>query len=267
MIYPYKRVILRPYRQCSIACHLFRCRCGYVCDAGLSHLFARRYKREMSKLRETDLYLPVKAHFEGLGYEVKAEVKDADVMAVRRDAPDELPVIIELKTGFSLILLHQAISRQTITDQVYVAVPRWKGRAAWKTFKGNISICKRLGLGMLSVNVAEGTVQVHNEPKPFTPRKNPKRKEKLQQEFDAREGDPNVGGTPGGGRNTAYRQDAEKCRAYIYEHGAAKASEVAKTTGVARARQILASNHYGWFERVSNGIYGITAQGAEPDDV
>ena len=216
----------------------------------------------MSKLRETDLYLPVKAHFEGLGYEVKAEVKDADVMAVRPDAPDEPPVIIELKTGFSLILLHQAIARQTITDQVYVAVPRWKGRAAWKTFKGNISICKRLGLGMLSVNVAEGTVQVHNDPKPFKPRKNPKRKEKLQKEFDAREGDPNVGGTPGGGRNTAYRQDAEKCRDYLIANGPTKGAEVANATGITRATTLMRSNHYGWFDKVGTGVYDISPLGA-----
>ena len=216
----------------------------------------------MSKLRETDLYLPVKAHFEGLGYEVKAEVKDADVMAVRPDAPEDPPVIIELKTGFSLILLHQAIARQTITDQVYVAVPRWKGRAAWKTFKGNISICKRLGLGMLSVNVAEGTVQVHNDPKPFKPRKNPKRKEKLQKEFDAREGDPNVGGTPGGGRNTAYRQDAEKCRAYLKEHGPSKGAVVANATGITRATTLMRSNHYGWFDKVGTGVYDISPLGA-----
>lgn len=216
----------------------------------------------MSKLRETDLYLPVKAHFEGLGYEVKAEVKDADVMAVRPDAPEDPPVIIELKTGFSLILLHQAIARQTITDQVYVAVPRWKGRAAWKTFKGNISICKRLGLGMLSVNVAEGTVQVHNDPKPFKPRKNPKRKEKLQKEFDAREGDPNVGGTPGGGRNTAYRQDAEKCRDYLIANGPTKGAEVANATGIIRATTLMRSNHYGWFDKVGTGVYDISSLGA-----
>lgn len=217
----------------------------------------------MSKLRETDLYQPVKAHFEGQGYEVKAEVKEADVMAMRGDEP---PVIIELKTGFSLILLHQAVARQSITDDVYVAVPRWKGRAAWKQFKGNIGLCKRLGLGVLSVDVTEQTVQVHNEPSAFKPRKNKKRAETTLKEFDAREGDPNVGGTPGGARVTSYRQDAEKCRIYIYEHGAAKASEVAKATGVDRARTIMASNHHGWFERVSKGIYGITALGAQGGD-
>ncbi|MBU2934772.1 MULTISPECIES: DUF2161 domain-containing phosphodiesterase [Pacificibacter] len=209
----------------------------------------------MSKLRETDLYLPVKAHFEALGYEVKAEVKDADVMAIRLDDPEAPPVIVELKTVFSLKLLHQAIARQSITDQVYVAVPRWKGRAAWKVFKGNISICKRLEMGMISVNVAEGTMQVHNEPKPFKPRKNLKRKETTLKEFKGRTGDRNIGGTPGGARNTAYRQDAEKCRDYLEKHGPTKGAVVAKETGVERATAIMRSNHYGWFEKVETGVY------------
>ena len=211
----------------------------------------------MNKLRETDLYLPVKTHFEALGYEVKAEVKDADVMAIRPDEPDAPPVIVELKTVFSLKLLHQAIARQSITDQVYVAVPRWKGRAAWKVFKGNISICKRLEMGMISVNVVDGTVQVHNEPKPFKPRKNLKRKETTLKEFNGREGDRNIGGTPGGARNTAYRQDAEKCREYLAEHGPTKGAVVAKETGVERATAIMRSNHYGWFDKVGAGVYGV----------
>lgn len=213
------------------------------------------YHRTMSRILETDLYPPVKAHFEALGYEVKGEVKDADVMAIRSDAPDTRPVIIELKTVFSLKLLHQAIARQSITDQVYVAVPRWKGRAAWKVFKGNISICKRLELGMISVNVADNTVQVHNEPKPFKPRKNLKRKEITLKEFNGRTGDRNIGGTPGGAKNTAYRQDAETCRDYLLEHGPTKGATVARETGVARATAIMRSNHYGWFEKVEVGIY------------
>ena len=59
-----------------------------------------------------------------LGYEVKGEVGAADVVA-RRGA--EAPLIVELKTGFSLQLMHQAVARQRISDSVYVAVPRWKG--------------------------------------------------------------------------------------------------------------------------------------------
>ena len=71
--------------------------------------------------READLYPPIKALLESQGYEVKGEVGSADVVAVRGT---EDPVVVELKTGFSLSLLHQAIDRQSVTDIVYLAVPR-----------------------------------------------------------------------------------------------------------------------------------------------
>jgi len=211
-----------------------------------------------NKIKETDLYPPVKAHFEALGYEVKAEVKDADVVAIKGD---EL-MVIELKTGFTLQLLQQAIARQALTDHVYVAVPRWKGKAAWKMFKGNIGLCKRLGLGVISVNLAEREVQVHHEPRAFVPRKSKIKTAKLMGEFEKREGDPNLGGMKAGGRVTAYRQDAEKCRAYLAEHGPCKGADVAKATGVAKATTLMRNNHYGWFEAHGAGVYGITS---EPD--
>ena len=100
----------------------------------------------MKKIKETELYAPVKAYLVALGYEVKGEVGAADVVA-RRGA--EAPLIVELKTGFSLQLMHQAVARQRISDSVYVAVPRWKGRASWKAFKANVGLCKRLGVGVL----------------------------------------------------------------------------------------------------------------------
>ena len=61
---------------------------------------------------------------------------------------------------------------------------------------------------------------------------------------------------------TAYRQDAIRCLGYLNEHGPTKASEVAKQTGVPRARNIMADDHYGWFERAERGIYRITPKGA-----
>ena len=48
----------------------------------------------MPSLRETDLYPPIKCFLEGQGYEVKGEVGDCDVVAVRDG--DE-PVLVELK--------------------------------------------------------------------------------------------------------------------------------------------------------------------------
>lgn len=214
-------------------------------------------KKTKAKPRETDLYAPVKAFLESLGYDVKAEVGAADVMAMRGDDP---VVIVELKAGFSLTLLQQAVVRQSVTDQVYVAVPKWSGRAGWKAFKANVGLCKRLSLGVLSVDLAQGTVQVHSEPAPFVPRKSVPRRAGLLREFQARAGDPNLGGT-NGKIVTAYRQDAVKCAAILAEVEAAKGAEVAKASGVARATAIMASNHYGWFVRVSTGIYALTPAG------
>jgi hypothetical protein len=84
--------------------------------------------------RETDLYGPVKAYLEGQGFEVKAEVGAADVVACR---PEEDPLIVELKTGFSLTLFHQAVQRQAVSEAVYLAVPRGRGRGFAKSPGGS----------------------------------------------------------------------------------------------------------------------------------
>lgn len=212
----------------------------------------------MTKPAETDLYLPVKAHLETSGHVVKGEVGAADVVALREGCE---PVIVELKTGFSLTLLQQAVARQAITDTVYVAVPRWKGKAGWRAFKGNVGLCRRLGLGVLSVRLEDGFVQVHAEPRPFVPRRSAPRKARLLREFTARQGDPTQGGT-NGQVMTAYRQDALRCAAHLAEAGVVRGAEVARATGVARATRIMAANHYGWFFRAAHGHYALTDAGA-----
>lgn len=211
----------------------------------------------MAKPTETDLYAPVKTWLETLGYEVKSEVSGADVVALR-DGQD--PLVVELKTGFSLTLLQQAVARQAISDHVYVAVPRWAGKAGWRAFKGNIGLCRRLGLGVLSVRLKDGFVQLHCDPAPFQHRKSKVKSARLLGEFARREGDPNTGGT-NGKIVTAYRQDAEKLAAHLAEHGPMKGADLAKATGVAKATTMMATNHYGWFERVDRGIYGLTDVG------
>ncbi|PVA09909.1 hypothetical protein DC366_12435 [Pelagivirga sediminicola] len=210
----------------------------------------------MKKPLETDLYAPVKAWLEGQGHRVKGEVGGADVVARR---PGAL-VIVELKLGFSLILLQQAVVRQAQCDEVYVAVPRWRGKAGWRAFKGNVGLCRRLGLGVLSVALADGAVQCHAAPGPFQPRRSPKRRARLEKEFDSRAGDPTQGGT-NGQVMTSYRQDAIACAIYLSGTGAAKGAQVARGAGVARATAIMAANHYGWFDRVARGIYALSEAG------
>lgn len=210
------------------------------------------------KLKETDLYQPIKKMLEAQGYEVKSEIGAADVMAVRGD---EEPVVVELKTAFSLALFHQGIERQAITDFVYIAVPRGKGKPFLKALKNNKSLCRRLGLGLITVRMKDGFTETHLDPAPYTPRKSKVKQQRLLREFAKRIGDPNEGGSTKTTLMTAYRQDALKCLSYLSKEGATKASIVAKTVDVDRARNIMADDHYGWFERVDRGIFDITPKG------
>jgi hypothetical protein len=208
-------------------------------------------------LRETELYPPVKAFLEGQGYEVKAEIGPADVVACREG---DDPVVIELKTGFSLTLVHQAVARQALTEAVYIAVPRGKGRAFLGALKNMTTLCRRLGLGLITVRLADALVEVHCDPGPYAPRRSSLKRERLLREFAKRDGDPNTGGTRGG-IVTAYRQDALRCAVHLSDAGPSKGAVVAREAGVAQATRMMADNHYGWFRRVEKGIYELTDAG------
>lgn len=173
------------------------------------------------------------------------------------------PVIVELKTGFTLSLFHQAINRQSMTDLVYIAVPRKTGKAAVTSIRKNKMLCRRLGIGLITVRLADGRVDVHCDPGPFKPRKIKARKTKLIAEFETRHGDPNSGGMTSEGMMTSYRQGALRCAKVLHDEGACKASYVAKMAGFEKARNLMAANHYGWFEKIDRGIYGLSPEGAK----
>ncbi|MEE9454529.1 MAG: DUF2161 family putative PD-(D/E)XK-type phosphodiesterase [Paracoccaceae bacterium] len=208
------------------------------------------------KPRETDLYLPVKTYLEAQGYAVKGEIGAVDVVALR--ASDE-PVLVELKLAFSLTLLQQGVARQAISDAVYLAVLKPKGKA----IKANLALCRRLGLGLMTVRLRDGFVEVLADPVPYRPRKSKVRKGHLLREFVRRVGDPNAGGATRVGIVTSYRQDALRCATYLAKHGPSKGADVAKGAGVPTATRIMADDHYGWFERISRGVYGLTPKGVE----
>ena len=206
-------------------------------------------------LRESDLYAPVKRLLEGQGYTVKGEIGALDMMAVRGDEP---PVIVELKVSFTLSLVHQGVARQGLSDHVYLAVPPGKH----VTNKRNATLCRRLGLGLILVRPDDGHVTVVCDPAPYRPRSFPKRTARLLREFARLEGDPNTGGGTRRGLVTVYRQDAERI-ADTLSDGPLPCATIRKESGVDRATSILSANHYGWFERVRRGVYGLTASGRE----
>ncbi len=206
--------------------------------------------------RESELYAPVKALLTGQGYEVKGEVGAADLVAMRGPEP---PVIVELKLKISLALFHQAVARLTVSDAVYIAVPKPSGRTARRALKDNLALCRRLGLGFIVVK--EGRAEVLCDPGPYAPRKNKRKQARLLREFQRIEGDPNAGGATRHGIVTGYRQDALRCAAHLAEHGASRGRDVVSATGVKEATRIMRDNHYGWFDKVETGVYAISVAG------
>ena len=214
----------------------------------------------MTKPRETDLYPPIKAFLEDQGYVVKSEVGAADVVAVRGEEP---PVVVELKLGFSLALFHQCVARMRLTEEVYMAVAHQPGKRFARAVKENRTLARLLGLGFITVRLGDGLVEVQCDPGPYQPRRQPRKAALLLGEFARRQGDPNDGGQMRAGLVTAYRQDALKLAVHLFEVGASKGADVARETGVKPATRMMRDNHYGWFERLEKGVYGLTPAGAE----
>lgn len=203
-------------------------------------------------MAETELYRPIKLFLEKQGYAVKAEIRDCDVVAVRGE---EAPVIVELKTAFSLPLLLQGVDRQSMSDAVYLAFGPPKRRQQGDIVK----LCKRLGLGVLVVT--GDFVEPLADPLPYQPRRNTRRTTLLLKEFAHRVGDPNIGGSTRRPRMTAYRQDALRIAVLLAREGASKVALLRERTGVTRAAAILQDDVYGWFQRENRGIYVLSPKG------
>jgi hypothetical protein len=214
----------------------------------------------MASAKESDLYEPVKSLLEEQGYTVKAEVGAVDIVAIRGGGA---PLVIELKLSLSLSLFHQAVARLSLTDDVYIAVEHRPGKRFAKSVQQSVLLARCLGIGLMTVRLKDGLVQVHCDPGPYQPRKSKKRQRLLLREFARRVGDPNTGGQQRRGLVTAYRQDALKLALYLFEAGASKGADVARETEVANATRMMRDDHYGWFEKVDTGVYGLSPKGAE----
>lgn len=206
-------------------------------------------------MRESDLYPIARAFLSARGFEVKGEVCGCDIVALHPDLPQRITVV-ELKLGLNLDLVLQAVDRLACAHDVWLAVPatrrgRDRDRRARK-------LCRMLGFGLLALHLRSGTVEVLAEPEPYTPRPDLRRRRKLRAEHAARRGDPSPGGTGGTPVMTAYRQDALACARLLHAGPLSTRSLVAATP---RATAIVSRNVYGWFERVSRGIYRLTPGG------
>jgi len=218
----------------------------------------------MIKIKETDLYQPIKDHLELMGFTVKGEIKNCDILAIK----DELHIIIELKISLNITLLLQAVDRFILSDTVYIAIPK-QCTIYKKQSKQVKKLLARLGVGLIIVDFQNNKkgkkqyVEIVSDPKDYSPRKNKKKQTALLKEFHQRIGDTQAGGsTRKSAGLTAYRQRCIRIAEYLMKSNSqASGAEINNAITEPQATAMLYQNHYGWFEKAKRGIYQLSEKG------
>jgi len=212
-----------------------------------------------NNLKESDLYTPIKQFLTNLGYQVKGEIKSCDIVAIK----DDEIIIIELKLTLNITLLLQSIDRFSLADIVYIAIP--KQSAIYKKKQKQVKkLVARLGLGLIVVDIQKdhAYVEVIRDPKEYTPQKNKRKQKALLKEFHQRQGDTQKGGsTTRKAGLTAYRQRSIRIAEYMNTLSSCTGMQVNKAIQEPQATQFLYNNHYGWFNKVSRGVYTLSEKG------
>ncbi|MBS4174417.1 DUF2161 family putative PD-(D/E)XK-type phosphodiesterase [Bacillus sp. FJAT-49736] len=217
------------------------------------------------KIYEADLYEPIRKLFVQEGYEVNGEVKDCDITAVK----DEELIIVEMKRNLTVELLIQAAKRQRLTDQVYIAIPKPKYKMYSKKWHDMCHLLKRLELGLIVVSFLKSGAKadIMLSPAPFDRKRsmqlNKKKRTNLLKEISGRSADYNVGGSNQTKIMTAYKENCIQIACYLDREGPTSPKNLRKLGTGDKTLSILTQNYYGWFEKVSRGIYIITEKGKQ----
>lgn len=209
---------------------------------------------------ETELYEPIKAFLETEGYTVQAEVKHCDIAARK----EEQLIIVELKKAFNLKLVYQALERQSLTELVFVAIPRPKKGQRQKAWKDMLRLLKRLELGLLTVALDSPmkTVDVILEPSDSIAWKNRKKREQVQKELDGRKLNSNTGGMTRKKLMTAFREKSIRIACLLEAKGQVSTAEI-RALGMEDCIVPLSKNYDEWFQRLQRGVYTLSEKGME----
>lgn len=210
---------------------------------------------------EKDLYEPVKSYLSHHGFEIRAEVKNCDLVAKKGD----LVLVVELKRQLSFDLLAQAVERQSFANGVYIAVPKLKSFKDDRKWKSKVKILKKLNLGLLLVSKIGETFTVEEalSPEPLdTQGKNNKKRSRLEKEFEQRQMDLNIGGSCRIPLVTAYRE-ATLHLVYLINREGPQTAKTLKQLGShpKKTSAILSSNYYHWFSRLPDKRYTLNDHG------
>ena len=217
------------------------------------------------RLSESELYPPVRDYLVSLGYDVKGEVCDCDVAAVR----DGELIVVELKRGFTLELIYQALERQRIADGVYVAVPLPRRGYLAPHIREMQALCRRLELGLIFVGFSAGglpQIDVAVHPKEVArPKPDRKRRMAVIREHAGRTGSRNTGGVTRRKILTLYKEQALQVARLLRDSGPATVETVKKLGGPENTGTILGRNPMGWFDREDTGnhryLYRVSDKG------
>lgn len=207
-------------------------------------------------LKEIDMYDCIKDFFEAEGYNVKAEVKDCDIVCKKEDSL----VIVELKLKFSLKLIYQAMDRQALTTEVYIAVLKPKRAFYGKEWHRMLKLVKSLCLGLILVDNNKNIEFVCHPSADYTRKLNSKKKIVLNKEFDNRKTSINKGGTRGK-TMTVYKEKSLLIIDYIKNSELYAPKDINSALSIKNASVILNQNHYGWYEKIAKGSYKISEKG------
>ncbi len=214
---------------------------------------------ERRTLRERDLAPPIYGYLHANGYEVRSEVGDCDIAAVK----DGELVVIELKRTLSIELLLQATQRQRTADSVYVAVPFPPGGTATKRFRRLSHLLRRLELGLILVSPSPVAprMEVLFHPMPFARKRDTRRRRAILTEMAGRSADFNWAGSVRKPLVTAYRESSIFIACCLERYGATTPARLRSCGTGSKTLAILSANYYGWFERVERGVYALSAAG------
>jgi hypothetical protein len=217
----------------------------------------------MKKHKETDLYEPVAEFLREKGFKVRAEVKGCDVTALK----DDQLVVVELKLSFTMKLLMQAADRLSVTDYVYVAIPRpaFMSRKNVNSpyFRSITNILKRLSIGLLLVALDSPVMHVEPvlHPMSYNLKNNRVNRLNIIKEIDSRVGDFNTGGSARAKILTANKEKSIKIACILKTAGAVSTRQLRFLGMENREIMLLSKNYYGWFERVETGVYKLSQEG------
>lgn len=207
--------------------------------------------------KEIQLYDPVRRLLEKNGYLVKAEVNDCDVVAFKEDKL----AVVELKLHFNLKVVYQAMERRSLTERVYIAIPRPR-RYNDKNVRMMLKLLKELGIGLITVGIEGAPVaQFVAEPFKTDVKINSRKKARLLKEADGRNMDMNVGGSTRTRIITAYTEASVLALCHMELYDILNTAKLRQYGYTDKIRNALRSNAYGWFEKVDRGTYAMSQKG------